>query len=102
MPKNGSKRNVIKENYHSNLILNYLWLDLQNFLMEFYQVYEKSCPQHGSQFFIYVKRPSIFVERTYQLKNFDMNVKGFHLGCPLLSTKSIYFYEIYNTISSSV
>ena len=75
------------------------WLDLQNFLMEFYQVYEKSCPQHVSQFFIYVKRPSIFVERIYQLKNFDMNVKGFHLGCPLLSTKSIYFYEIYNTIS---
>ena len=44
------------------------WLGLQNFLMELYQVYQTS---------------NIFVERIYQLKNFDMNFKGCHLGCQL-------------------
>ena len=48
------------------------WLGLQNFLMEFYQVYEKSHPQLGTRFFYYLKMPNIFVERMYQLKNFDM------------------------------
>ena len=32
-------------------------------------------------FFIYLQKPNIFVERLYQLKNFDMNFKGCHLGC---------------------
>ena len=39
--------------------------------MEFYQVYEKSNPQNGTQLF-YLKKPNIFVERMYQLKNFDI------------------------------
>ena len=28
----------------------------------------------GGNIFIYLKKPSIFVERIYQLKNFDMKV----------------------------
>ena len=32
MPKNISKRKVIKENYHSNLILNYLLVGFTKFL----------------------------------------------------------------------
>ena len=27
------------------------------------------------------QKPGILVERTYKLKNFDMNFKGYHLGC---------------------
>ena len=44
------------------------WLGLQNFLMELYQVYQKS---------------NRFVEKIYQLKNFDMNFEGCHLSCQL-------------------
>ena len=62
--KNSSTRNIMKQNYHSNKFTS--WLGLQNFLMELYQVYQKS---------------NIFVERIYRLKNFDMNSKGCHLGC---------------------
>ena len=54
----------MKENYHSNQFTH--WLGLQNFLIELSQVYQKL---------------NIFVERIYQLKNFDMNFKGYHLGC---------------------
>ena len=61
------------------------WLDLQNFLMEFYQVYENSYSQQGSPIFLnYLKRPNMFVEKIYQLKNFDMNLKSCHLGCLFL------------------
>ena len=63
---------MIKENYHSNKFLNYFLLGLQNFLMEFCEVYEKPFPNMGLDFFIYLKKPNIFVERMYQLKNFDM------------------------------
>ena len=45
---------------------------------------KNSYPQHGSQFFIHLKRPSIFVDRIYQLKNFNMNLKGYLLGSPRL------------------
>ena len=59
-------------------------LDLQNFLIEFYQVYQKVISQHVSQFFICLKRPGIFAQRIYQLKNFDMNLKGCYQSCLFL------------------
>ena len=72
LQKNIAKRNVIKENHHSNKFLNYFLVGfLENFLIEFCQVYEKLYPQHGTQFFYYLKEPNIFVERMYQLNNFD-------------------------------
>ena len=57
------------------------WFSLQSLLIEFYQVYEKSYLQYGSQFFFYLIKPNIFVQRIYQLANFDMNFKDCHIGC---------------------
>ena len=56
------------------------WFSLQSLLIEFYQVYEKSYLQYGSQFSFYLIKPNIFVQRIYQLANFDMNFKDCHIG----------------------
>ena len=66
--KNSSKRNVMKENYHSNKFLNYLLVGFTKFFDGIISSYQKS---------------NNFVGRIYQLKNFDMNFKGCHLGCQL-------------------
>ena len=66
-------------------------MGLENFLMEFYQMYKKSNPQHRSQYFVYLKKPNIFGARIYQLKNFDMNFKGCYLGCLLLKIYALTF-----------
>ena len=61
------------------------WSALQNFLMELHQVYEKPISSIWELiFFIYLKKANVFVERIYQLRNFDINLKDFHLGCLFL------------------
>ena len=56
MHKNSSKRNVIEESYHSNKFLNYLLVGFTNFLIEFYQVYQKVIsPTCGSIFYLFEK-----------------------------------------------
>ena len=59
-------------------------------LLNFTQVHENLYSQHGTQFFYSFERSNIFVEKMYQLKNFDMNFKGRHLGC-LLITPNLEF-----------
>ena len=84
MHKNSSKRNGNEENYHSKKFQNHLLVGFTKFLNRILSSISKSYPQHVSQFFICLKRPGIFVQRIYQLKNFDMNLKGCYLGCLLL------------------
>ena len=54
--------------------------------MEFHQVSEKSYLQHGSQYILIQLKKHIFVERIYQLRNFDANFMGCYLSCLLLQT----------------
>ena len=64
--KNSSKRNVMKENYHSNKSLNYLLVGFTKFL---------------DGIISGISKVKYFVERIYRLKNFDMYFEGCHLGC---------------------
>ena len=66
---------------NSNKFLNYLLLGFTNIFMELYQAYQKS---------------NMFVERICQLKNFDMNFKGCHLGCLFRThTRKLIASQIY-------
>ena len=73
-------KNVIKERHHSRN-------GVQSFKMEFYQVSRKSYLQHRSQYFWSQLRKLIFVERIYQLGNFNTKFIGCHLSCLLQASK---------------
>ena len=62
-----------RKNYHSNKFLVYLLLGLENFLLEFHEVYEVNILNMGVNFFIYMKENG-FVEGLYQLKIFEMSL----------------------------
>lgn len=62
-----------RKNYRSNKFLVYLLLGLENFLLEFHEVYEVNIHNMGVNFFIYMKENG-FVEGIYQLKNFEMSL----------------------------
>ena len=72
------KKTIIQTNFY---ITSWVILPLNRFSIKYIK---KLYPQHVSQFFICLKRPGIFVQRIHQLKNFDMNLKGYYLGCLLL------------------
>ena len=73
-------KKVIKERRHSRK-------GVQSFTMEFYQVSRKSYLQHRSQYFWSQLRKLIFVERIYQLGNFNTKFIGCHLSCLLQASK---------------
>lgn len=52
----------------------HLLLGLENFLLEFHEVYEVNIHNMGVNFFIYMKEKNGFVEGIYQLKNFEMSL----------------------------
>ena len=62
--KNNSKSNIMKENYHSSKLLNYLLVGFAKFL---------------DGIISSISKVNIFMERVCQLKNFEMNFKGCHL-----------------------
>ena len=52
---------MIKENYYSDKFLNYFLLGFTNFLMEFYQVYEKNISPTWENLKNFESWPSIFL-----------------------------------------
>ena len=72
LPKNSSKRNVIKENYHSNKFLNYFLVGFTKFLNGILSSIGKVISSTWDSIFYYLRKPNISVERKNQLKNFDM------------------------------
>ena len=86
--KNSSKRNVIKENYHSNKFLNYLLAGFTKFLngipSSIQKVISPKLESICFIFFFFFEKSKCFLDKTYQLKTVDMNFKGSHLGCLLL------------------
>ena len=62
------------------------WLGLQNFLMEFYQVHEKS------NFFNLFEKAICFWGKNLSTEDFDMKFKGCH------QILAVYFYRFTNTM----
>ena len=66
--KNSSKRNVMKENYHSNKFLSYL-------LVRFTKFFDRSISS--------ISKVKYFCGKNLPNENFEMKFKGCHLGCQL-------------------
>ena len=80
-----SQRNVIKENNHSRKFLNCFLVGFTKFPNGIQSsIWKVISSTWEPGFFIYLRKLNIFVERMYQLKNFDINLKGYHLRCLLL------------------
>ena len=61
--KNSSKRNVIKENHHSNKFLNDLLVGFTKFLHGILSSIWKAIPQHGTRFFLFIWKSQIFLRK---------------------------------------
>ena len=90
--KSNSLKNGIKKKHHSNNFVSWLLVGCTKFHKRVPSgIWKVISSTWESIFFIYLKKNNIFLmERIYQLRNFDTNVKGCHLSFLLLST---YIYH---------
>ena len=79
-------KNGIKKKYYSNKFLNCLLVGWSKFhKRDPSSIWKVISPTLGS-IFLFIWKKKIFVDRIYQLRNFDTNVRGCHLSCLLNMT----------------
>ena len=82
--KNSSKRNVIKENPHSNKFLNYFLVEFTKFINGILSGIWKAIPQHETQLFYLFEKAKYFRGKNVSNEEFLHDFKGYGLSCLLL------------------
>ena len=84
MHKNSPKRNVIKDNYHSNKFLNYFLVVLSKFLNGILSSIWKVISPTWDSIFLLFEKAKYFCGKNISTEEFWHDVKFCYLGCLLL------------------